>query len=238
VGNETIGLDGVRGVPPRVLCAAPPPHAPSQPTVLSYRDTFVLLLRYLATRHRCDVVDLTLDHLSAAEVLTFLDHLESDRKNSVATRNARLAAIHSFVRFAATREPEHVEHCQRVLAVPTKRGPTRAIDYLETHEIRAMLDTIPRKARQSVRDRALLLTLFNTGARVQELLDLRVGDVHLDRPAFVKLRGKGRKERLCPLWRETVEALRALANADGAAEIFRNHRGEAPCICYTPASIW
>ncbi|HSJ32483.1 MAG TPA: tyrosine-type recombinase/integrase [Longimicrobiales bacterium] len=195
-------------------------------TVLSYRDTFVLLLRYLATRHRCDVVDLTLDHVSAEEVLAFLDHLEIDRKNSVATRNARLAAIHAFVRFAATRGPEHVEQCQRVLAVPTKRGPTRTVDYLETHEIRAMLDTIPRKARQSVRDRALLLTLFNTGARVQELLDLRADDVHLDRPAFVKLRGKGRKERLCPLWPETVEALRALPNADGAAEIFRNHRGD------------
>jgi hypothetical protein len=92
-------------------------------TVLSYRDTFVLLLRYLATWHRCDVVDLTLDHVSAAEVLAFLDHLESDRKNSVATRNARLAAIHSFVRFAATREPEHVEHCQRVLAVPDQTRP-------------------------------------------------------------------------------------------------------------------
>lgn len=195
-------------------------------TVLSYRDTFVLLLRYLATRQRCDVVDLTLDHVSADEVLAFLDHLEVGRQNSVATRNARLAAIHSFVRFAATRGPEHVEHCQRVLAVPTKRGPTRAVDYLETHEIRAMLDTIPRKARHSVRDRALLLTLFNTGARVQELLDLRVRDVHLDRPAFVQLRGKGRKERLCPLWPETVEALRSLQSTDGAAGIFCNHRGE------------
>jgi len=128
-------------------------------TVLSYRDSFVLLLRFLATRHHCDVVDLTLDHMSADQVLAFLDHLEADRKNSVATRNARLAAIHAFVRFAATRGPEHVEHCQRVLALPTKRGPVRAIDYLESHEIRAMLDAVPRQARHAARDRALLLTL-------------------------------------------------------------------------------
>lgn len=197
-------------------------------TVLSYRDTFVLLLRFLATRHHCDVFDLTLDHLSADDVLAFLDHLEADRKDSVATRNARLAAIHSFARFVATRSPEHLEACQRVLAVPTKRGPVRAIDYLESDEIRAMLDAVPRRGRHHLRDRALLLALFNTGARVQELLDLRAGDVHLDRPTFVRLLGKGRKERLCPLWPETVEALRALPGmTEGSAGIFRNHRGES-----------
>jgi integrase/recombinase XerD len=197
-------------------------------TVLGYRDTFVLLLRYLATRHHCDVVDLTLGHLSTDDVLAFLDHLETDRKNGVATRNARLAAIHTFARFAATRDPEHLERCHRLLAVPTKRGPVRAIDYLESDEIRAMLDAVPQQGRHHVRDRALLLTLFNTGARVQELLDLHASDVHLDRPTFVRLRGKGRKERLCPLWPETVEALRALPSmTEGAAGIFRNHRGES-----------
>jgi integrase/recombinase XerD len=197
-------------------------------TVLGYRDTFVLLLRYLATRHHCDVVDLTLDHLSADDVLAFLDHLETDRKNGVATRNARLAAIHTFARFVATRGPEHLERCQRVLAVPIKRGPVRAIDYLESDEIRAMLDAVPEQGRHHMRDRALLLTLFNTGARVQELLDLHAGDVHLDRPTFVRLRGKGRKERLCPLWPETVEALRALPSmTEGPTGIFRNHRGES-----------
>jgi integrase/recombinase XerD len=114
------------------------------------------------------------------------------------------------------------------LAVPTKRGPVRAIDYLESDEIRAMLDAVPRRGRDRVRDRALLLTLFNTGARVQELLDLHAGDVHLDRPTFVRLRGKGRKERLCPLWPETVQALRALPSmTQGSAGIFRNHRGES-----------
>jgi len=200
----------------------------SSRTVLSYRDTFVLLLRFLATRHDCGVVDLEFEHLRTEDVLAFLDHLEMQRKNSVATRNARLAAVHSFARFLATREPEQMEEAQRLLAVPIKRGPARAVDYLEGEEIAAMLGTAAQR-RNHVRDRALLLTLFNTGARVQELLDIRTGDLQLDRPPFVRLRGKGRKERLCPLWPETVAALQALLSTLMEREvipIFRNHRGE------------
>ena len=197
-------------------------------TVVSYRDTFVLLLRFLSVRHHCGVVDLAFDHVSAENVLAFLDHLETDRHNSVATRNARLAAVHAFARFVATQAPEHVEACQRLLAVPTKRGAVRAVDYLEADEIRAMLDAVTPQTRNRLRDRALLLTLFNTGARVQELLDIHASDVQLERPNFVRLRGKGRKERLCPLWPETVDALRALPGmAAGSVGIFRNHRGEA-----------
>jgi site-specific recombinase XerD len=200
-------------------------------TVLSYRDTFVLLLRFLAERHNREVVDLDLKHLRAEDLLVFLDHLETKRKNSVATRNARLAAIHAFARFLATRDPEQVEESQRLLAVPTKRGPTRAVHYLEGNEIGAMLEAVSRGRSDYVRDRALLLTLFNTGARVQEMLDLRAGDIQLDKPTFVHLRGKGRKERLCPLWPETVASLRALlatipASSADSTPVFRNHRGE------------
>jgi integrase/recombinase XerD len=200
-------------------------------TVSSYRDTFVLLLRFLAVRHGCEVVDLGLQHLRADEVLAFLDHLETERKNCVATRNARLAAIHAFARFLATRDPEQVEEAQRVLAVPIKRGPSRAVDYLEGDEIRAMLEAVLPDRRDHVRDRALLLTLFNTGARVQELLDIRASDLQLDRPTFVRLHGKGRKERLCPLWPETTNALQTLlrvtpASTADALPVFRNHRGE------------
>jgi len=116
------------------------------------------------------------------------------------------------------------------LAVPIKRGPARAVDYLEGDEIGAMLEAVSPRRPDRVRDRALLLTLFNTGARVQELLDIRPSDLQLGRPNFVRLRGKGRKERLCPLWPETVNALRALlgtptSTAD-ALPVFRNHRGE------------
>jgi len=199
-------------------------------TVTSYRDTFVLLLRFLAERYHCYVVALDLDQLDAEDVLAFLDHLETHRKNSVATRNARLAAIHAFARFVATRHPERIDVCQRLLAVPTKRGPVRAIDYLEANEIRAMLQAVTPDQRDSVRDYAILLTLFNTGARVQELLDIRVSDLQLDRPMHVRLRGKGRKERVCPLWPETADALRALLRAVPPATetipMIRNHRGE------------
>ena len=200
-------------------------------TVSSYRDTFVLLLRFLAARHACGVIDLELPHLRADDALAFLDHLETERKNSVATRNARLAAIHAFARFLATRDPEQVEGAQRLVAVPIKRGPTRAVDYLEGTEMGAMLAAVSPQRQDYLRDRALLLTMFNTGARVQELLDVRASDLQLDRPTWVRLRGKGRKERLCPLWPETANALRTLlgatpaSTADGAS-IFRNHRGE------------
>src|SRR5712691_5798657 len=96
-------------------------------TQSSYRDAFVLLLRFLAQRHRCDTTQLEIRHLASDDVLAFLDYLERDRKNSVASRNARLAAIHAFARFLATRHPEHLETAQRLLALPTKRGSSRAV---------------------------------------------------------------------------------------------------------------
>jgi len=200
-------------------------------TISSYRDTFVLLLRFLATRHVCGVIDLELPHLRAEDALGFLDHLETQRENSVATRNARLAAIHAFARFLATRDREQVEEAQRLVAVPIKRGATRAVDYLEGTEMGAMLAVLSPQRQDYLRDRALLLTLFNTGARVQELLDVRTSDLQLDRPSWVRLGGKGRKERLCPLWPETANALQPLLGATPAstaagASIFRNHRGE------------
>jgi site-specific recombinase XerD len=110
-----------------------------------------------------------------------------------------------------------------------KRGPTRAVDYLEGDEIGAMLEAVSAHRQDHIRDRASLLMLFNTGARVQELLDIRPGDLQLDRPTSVHLRGKGRKERLCPLWPETADALRTLLSATVAVDtspVFRNHRGE------------
>ncbi len=200
-------------------------------TTRSYRDAFVLMLRFLAARHKCAVVELEFTHLGPADVIAFLDHLEKTRKNSISTRNARLAAVHSFARFVATIAPEHVERCQRLLAVPIKRGRNRAVEYLEAEELRAMLDAIDDHTSDGRRDRAMLLALFNTGARVQEILDVRPIDLQLERPFQVRLRGKGRKERLCPLWASTVDVLRALlkeTHVDGGSgeRLFRNHRGE------------
>lgn len=200
-------------------------------TVRSYRDAFVLLLRFLSKRRGRDTVDLDLQDLTPDDVLAFLDHLEADRHNGAGTRNARLAAIHAFARCAAACHPEHLELCQRILAVPFKRARQRLVEYLEADEIRALLDAPDRTTPDGRRDRALLLALFNTGARVQEILDVQPCDLQLVRPLQVRLRGKGRKERLCPLWPQTVDMLRALLTESGldpsaTQPLFRNHRGE------------
>jgi integrase/recombinase XerD len=199
-------------------------------TVRSYRDAFVLLLRFLAKRRGRAVVELDLQDLTPEDVLAFLDHLEADRRNGAATRNARLAAIHAFARYTAANHPEHLEFSQRVLAVPFKRARQRLVEYLEVDEVRALLDAPDRTTPDGRRDRALLLALFNTGARVQEILDVRPCDLQLVRPLQVRLRGKGRKERMCPLWPQTAEVLRALLAEHGVDPVatqplFRNHRG-------------
>jgi site-specific recombinase XerD len=210
-------LPRVRGMSPHTVC--------------SYRDSVTLLLRFLAELHDRDVVKLDFGDLSPDSIIAFLAHLEEDRHNTAATRNARLAAIHSFARFAATNHPEHLELCQRVLAVPFKRARPRLVEYLEAREIAAILDAPDRASPDGRRDHALMLTLFNTGARVQEILDVRPSDLQLVRPLQVRLRGKGRKERICPLWPRTVKVLRAFFAESGVdptstQQLFRNRRGE------------
>lgn len=210
-------LPGVRGM--------------SRHTVLSYRDAVALYLRFLAGWRGRAVVDLDLGDVDSESVLAFLDHLEKVRGNSVATRNARLAALHAFARYAGAHAPEHLASCQSLLGVPFKRGRIAAVAYLEGEEVRAMLASTDPQTREGCRNHALLLTLFNTGARVQELLDLRPIDLQLQRPLQLRLYGKGRKERFCPLWPQTVDALRALLARWGIQEhsaerLFRNRRGE------------
>jgi integrase/recombinase XerD len=199
-------------------------------TVRSYRDTFVLLLRFVATGKRCSVPELDIDHLGPQEVLDFLQNLEIGRHNLVATRNVRLAAIHAFFRYCAAEHPDRVEQCQRVLAVPFKRSRSRPVAYLEFAEIQAVLAAIDRATPSGRRDYALLVTMFNTGARVQEIVALRVADLRLEPPPHLRLFGKGRKERLCPLWSQTAELLRAVlaerSNPPRADRpLFVNHRG-------------
>lgn len=167
--------------------------------------------------------------MTSDRVISFLKHLEEKRKNTSSTRNVRLAAVHAFFRFLAKRYPDQLEHCQRVLAIPFKRTRSRPIEYLEYEEIRAVLGTIDRTIRDGRRDYALFVSLFNTGARVQEILDLRATDLQLIKPFHVRLFGKGRKERLCPLWHETANVLQAFLEEQGLdprspERIFRNHR--------------
>lgn len=210
-------LPGVRGL--------------SRHTVLSYRDALALFLRFLVTHRNRPVVELDLDDLDPDCVIAFLDHLEKDRGNCVATRNSRLAALHAFARYVAPHAPEHLATSQRLLAVPFKRAGLRVVEYLEGEELRAMLAAVDRRTREGRRDHTLLLTLLNTGARVQELLDIRPVDLQLERPLQVRLCGKGRKERFCPLWPQTAEALRSLVAESGLGDssmerLFRNRRGE------------
>jgi len=200
-------------------------------TIHSYRDSLLLLLRFVAVRRKRRVAELDLTDLEPSEILAFLSYLERDRKNRVATRNVRLSAIHALFRFVASRNPEHLGLVQRILNIPFKRAPQRAIDYLEREELDAILEAIDRATPQGSRDYALLATMFNTGARVQEVADLRACDLQLTKPFQVRVFGKGRKERYCPLWPQTAAVLRVFVKEQSLdlrseVRVFLNHRGE------------
>lgn len=179
-------------------------------TVKSYRDAWRLFLRFVAARQCRPVVRLKLSQLTAAEVIAFLKHLEEERGDTIGTRNCRLAALRSFFGFVATREPAHMAQCAQVMNIPTKKAPIRAPDYLEPEEVQAILAQPDRSTLIGQRDHALLSFLYNTGARIQEALDLCPQAIRFDSPTSVRLYGKGRKERISPLWPETVALLRSL----------------------------
>lgn len=200
----------------------------SRHTVLSYRDTWRLFLRFVAPRKARAVAQLALTDLTEAEVLAFLRHCEDDRHTSIGTRNCRLAALRSFFHFVADREPTVAAHCAEVLRIPTKRAPKPALCYLEADEITAILGQPDRSTAEGQRDHVLLSLLYNTGARIQEALNLCPRALRLDSPAQVRLFGKGRKERICPLWSETADLLAALLRRQPRAEaepIFVNRFG-------------
>jgi site-specific recombinase XerD len=198
-------------------------------TVRSYRDTWRLFLRFVSSRQNRPVAKLTLQQLTAAEVLAFLQHIEAERKDSIGTRNCRLAALHSFFSFIAAREPLAVAQCAEVLRIPTKRAVQPVLRVLELQEVNAILAQPDRKRVEGQRDHALLCFLYNTGARIQEALDVCPSAVRFDSPAQVRLLGKGRKERFCPIWPETAELLKALLKRQPRADdesIFVNRYGK------------
>ena len=180
----------------------------SNHTVLSYRDSWRLFLRFVAARKTKSVAKLGLADLTAVEVLAFLQYTEQERKASIGTRNCRLAALRSFFRFVADREPLALAHCAEVLRIPTKQAPEPEICSLNEIEITAILAQPDRSSAQGRRDHVLLAVLYNTGARIQEALNLSPRNLRLESPFHVRLFGKGRKERICPLWPETVALLR------------------------------
>ena len=177
-------------------------------TIASYRDTFCLLLRFAQDRLKKSPSMLMLEHLDAPFVAAFLDHLEKERGNGARSRNARLAAIHSFFQYAALHAPDHSALIQRVLAIPNKRYDRTQIEFLTHREIEALLAAPDVSTWSGRRDRTLLLVAVQTGLRVSELVGLRCEDVVLGRGAHVRCLGKGRKERCTPLRKDAVRALR------------------------------
>ena len=182
----------------------------SRHTVLSYRDTWKLLLRFVSERKRREITALSLSDLEAAEVLAFLQHLENDRKVSIGTRNCRLAAIHSFFAFVARREPLAIAQCSEIARIPVKKMNRPAMCYLDAEEITAIFRQPDRSNPEGQRDHTLLGFLYNTGARIQEALNVCPQAIRFESPAHVELFGKSRKSRVCPLWPETVDLLKAL----------------------------
>jgi site-specific recombinase XerD len=171
-------------------------------TLSAYRDTWRLLLQFASHTTATAPSGLDLAQIDAGLVTAFLTHLETARGNTVATRNARLAAIHSLFRYAALRAPEHADQIARVLAIPPKRCDRAVVSFLTSTEIDALLAAPDRTTRLGRRDHALLLLACQTGLRVSELIALTRGDIHLDQHgAHVRCDGKGRKERATPLTR-------------------------------------
>jgi integrase/recombinase XerD len=178
-------------------------------TIIAYRDTLRLLLRYAHDTTGKQPSDLDFADLDATLIGAFLDHLETERGNSARTRNQRLAVIHSLYRYAALRHPEHAEAIARVIAIPTKRHERKLISYLDLDEIKALLAAPDPGNWHGRRDRTLLLLAVQTGLRVSELTNLRIRDVTLGAGAHCRVTGKGRKERCAMLTTETAAVLRA-----------------------------
>src|ERR1700733_6464787 len=199
----------------------------------SYALSFQLLFTFAAKRLKVSPSALTLEQLDAGLISGFLEYLEDERDNASVTRNVRLAAIKSFFRFLEYRQPAALEHIRRVLAIPFKRTVRRLVPYLRREELQAVLDAPDPATRDGIRDRAMLHLAVCAGLRVSELTGLRIGDVALPSMS-IRVLGKGRRERVLPLWKTTASALRAwLAIRETVAvpELFMSHRGE-------PLSRW
>jgi integrase/recombinase XerD len=177
-------------------------------TIAAYRDTLRLLLDFASRRLHRQPSQLDIGDLDASLIAAFLAHLETERGNSVRTRNARLAAIHSLYRYAQHRHPEHAQDIQRVLAIPPKRADRALVTFLDQQEIEALLAAPDHSTWTGRRDHALLLLAIQTGLRASELNGLDCGDLHLATGAHVNCEGKGRKQRITPLTAITVAVLR------------------------------
>jgi len=182
----------------------------SSHTIRAYRDTLRLFFVFVADAQDREVSNLQLADFLVETVSAFLDYLETVRHNTAASRNYRLAALRSFFKHLVRHDLQHADQYQRVLALESKKTRTAPASYLESEDVRLILQKPDRRTVLGARDHALLLFLYNTGTRVSEALAVRISDVSLNHPKQVRLHGKGNKDRFCPLWRETAETLRSL----------------------------
>ena len=202
----------------------------SSSTIAAYRDALRLLLVFVADRKGKAPSRLRLEELDRDTVLAFLDHLENERHNSVRTRNARLAAIHSFFQHVAYYDPALMGLAQRILTIPGKRSSRRVVSYLRHDELESLLEAPDRRTMLGKRDHAVLLFLARTGARVSEAIAVNVADLRLERPTQVILHGKGSKDRVVPLSEDLAVVMQALIEErairkDPNAPVFVNARG-------------
>lgn len=196
-------------------------------TQSGYRDTLLLLLPFVAKATKVSIDQLQIENFTPETVRGFLMYLQNARHVSGATRNQRLVAIHALARFIGENSPEHLAWCTQIRAIPFKRTTHGSLPYLDTPEVEALLAVPDRRTPQGARDHALLLFLFNSGARADEAAHLSIGDLTFGRAPAVKLLGKGNKYRACPLWPETLQALEPLAGARPAqARVFLNRSKE------------
>ena len=197
-------------------------------TQASYRDALALFLPFAASKAGRAIDRLTVEDLSSEVVRLFLAHLEDGRHCSVTTRNQRLAAIHAWARFIGTHSIEQLGWCAEILAVPFKKGSKGTLPYLDKAEIDALLAVPDRRIKQGAREHALLLFLYNSGARADEAARLTIADLDLGASLVVRILGKGRKIRLCPLWKSTADALAVLvAGRAHTDRVFLNRRNQS-----------
>ena len=199
-------------------------------TIRAYRDALTMLFKFVAEQRGKDIASLEIGDIDADAVTRFLDHIEAQRSNSAATRNCRRAAIRSFFKHLLRNDLAHSQQFVRVLAIPAKKARQRPATYLEAEDARLIIGMPDPHTFDGWRDRTLLLFLYNCGARVSEATGLRWDDLQLTAPRQVRLRGKGRKERVLPLWTETADALHRLRGMSGAAAsgqcVFLNRHGQ------------
>jgi integrase/recombinase XerD len=194
-------------------------------TQTSYRDALTILLPFVAAQAKKTIDQLTIDHVSPEVVRRFLTHLEENRGCSLSTRNQRLAALHALARFISHHSPEHLPWCTAIRLIPFKRTGKPATTYLEKNEMDALLNAPNRQTEQGLRDYALLLFLYNSGARADEAARLTVADLQMGSSPFVKILGKGSKTRLCPLWPLTANTVSCLISSrPPTASVFLNRR--------------